>query len=241
MANGATTNYSWILPEVGSDAGAWGGHLNSNLTDQDTTVKAISDVADAALPKAGGTMSGDITFSQAAAKIIPGATSFTVRDHADAEDNLYIADSGDILTRGDLGIGADLDVPGNAEVHGALTVDGALTAPLPAVSDTGAPSDSGSGTVTGTCDMTLHRNWSKISSPIAGFDTNYIFELTNTVANALVVLSWETGSLAGTCNIKVKVGSRTITLKAAAGSSTYGFAIVYLNATGGLAGATGQP
>lgn len=52
------------MPEVGSSNGTWGTKLNVNLGDDtttdsiDTVVKAVSDVADAALPKAGGVMTG---------------------------------------------------------------------------------------------------------------------------------------------------------------------------------------
>lgn len=40
-----TPNYGWILPGVAdpTDSDLWGGYLNSNLSDQDTVVKAISD------------------------------------------------------------------------------------------------------------------------------------------------------------------------------------------------------
>lgn len=55
-----TTNYSWDLPAT-SDTG-WGTTLNSIIGDDatgiDAVVKAVSDVADAALPKAGGAMTG---------------------------------------------------------------------------------------------------------------------------------------------------------------------------------------
>jgi len=42
-----TPNYNWILPGVGdvTDQDLWGGYLNSNLSDQDTQLKTISDLA----------------------------------------------------------------------------------------------------------------------------------------------------------------------------------------------------
>lgn len=62
--NDPTTNYGWNLPDVGADSGVWGTLLNSIIGDDvtgiDAVVKAISTVADAALPKAGGTMTGQI-------------------------------------------------------------------------------------------------------------------------------------------------------------------------------------
>ena len=64
-----TTNYGWILPTVGSDVNVWGTVLN-NLLNVDTTadsidtvVKAISDIADAAMPKAGGIFTGDVEYA----------------------------------------------------------------------------------------------------------------------------------------------------------------------------------
>lgn len=59
-----TTNYSWNLPDVGGDSGAWGAALNAILGDDstgiDAVLKAVSDVANAALAKAGGTMTGNV-------------------------------------------------------------------------------------------------------------------------------------------------------------------------------------
>lgn len=67
MANGSTPNYSYILPEVGADNGAWGTHNSANWSDIDTDLKVVSDavdatviVANAALPKAGGTTTGAV-------------------------------------------------------------------------------------------------------------------------------------------------------------------------------------
>jgi hypothetical protein len=69
MPSSYTTNYSWILPEIGSDTDAWGSHLNYNFGDAtnglDKIVKDISNVANAALPKAGGTVTGAVTFTGA--------------------------------------------------------------------------------------------------------------------------------------------------------------------------------
>lgn len=44
--------------------------------------------------------SGALRFTAAATKIIPGATSFAVRNNADGDDNLKITDAGIITTRG---------------------------------------------------------------------------------------------------------------------------------------------
>jgi hypothetical protein len=63
-----TTNYAWTKPTVGADNGTWGTTLNSTLDSIDTNLKTVDTaqvasaaVAAAALPKAGGTMTGHIT------------------------------------------------------------------------------------------------------------------------------------------------------------------------------------
>ena len=59
-----TTNYSWDLPTDGGDNGSWGSMLNTILGDDstgiDAVLKAVSDVANAALPATGGTMTGEL-------------------------------------------------------------------------------------------------------------------------------------------------------------------------------------
>lgn len=59
-----TVNYDWDLPANGGSAGAWGNALNAIIGDDatgiDAVVKGVSNVADSALPKAGGTMTGEI-------------------------------------------------------------------------------------------------------------------------------------------------------------------------------------
>lgn len=63
-----TVNYSLVLPTVGGSADAWGTILNQLIGDDgagslDSILKAISDVADAALPAAGGTVTGAVIFT----------------------------------------------------------------------------------------------------------------------------------------------------------------------------------
>lgn len=64
--NDPTTNFGWELPDVGGDVGAWGGMLRSIFGEDagvlgiDAVLQAVSDVADAALPTTGGTLTGDL-------------------------------------------------------------------------------------------------------------------------------------------------------------------------------------
>lgn len=67
MATTYTPNYNLAQPEVGGEIDTWGGLLNTDLLTIDTTMKAISDVANGALPKAGGTMTGDLLLSKTGA------------------------------------------------------------------------------------------------------------------------------------------------------------------------------
>jgi hypothetical protein len=62
MADTTTTNYGWTKPEVGGSNGSWGTKLNTDLDEVDVDVFAVSGVASAALPKAGGTMTGRLVF-----------------------------------------------------------------------------------------------------------------------------------------------------------------------------------
>jgi hypothetical protein len=60
-----SVNYSWDVPNHGGDVGAWGNMLRTIIADTvtgiDAILKAVSDVANAALARAGGTMTGALT------------------------------------------------------------------------------------------------------------------------------------------------------------------------------------
>ncbi len=64
-----TANYGWEIPTQGADAGAWGTKLNAIFTKSsaplglDEVIDAISTIADAALPKAGGVFTGDVEYA----------------------------------------------------------------------------------------------------------------------------------------------------------------------------------
>ncbi len=55
-----TTNYSWTTPTVGGSTGTWGTILNDLFDDMDSQIYTNQTTADAALPKAGGLMTGEL-------------------------------------------------------------------------------------------------------------------------------------------------------------------------------------
>lgn len=59
-----------------------------------------------AIPAGGFSMAGPLTLTAAASRIIPGATSFSLRDTANANDNLLMTDAGVATIRGGLTVTA---------------------------------------------------------------------------------------------------------------------------------------
>jgi hypothetical protein len=80
-----TTNYGWVPPEVGGDQDQWGDELNALIDEVDADLFTVSEVADAALPKAGGEMTGALKLKTTAAAHlslgnISGATELDLTD-----------------------------------------------------------------------------------------------------------------------------------------------------------------
>lgn len=75
-----TTNYGWVKPTVAGSSGSWGTELNVVCDNIDAKVFTTEATANAALPKAGGAMTGHVagktaTMARTALGSVSGATS----------------------------------------------------------------------------------------------------------------------------------------------------------------------
>jgi hypothetical protein len=95
-----TPNFGWTLPTVGADDDGWGTILNVNtfIAGIDADVWTIKGTADAALPKAGGTLTGRVDALSGRMKIVAlGSVSGTV--HLDLSlGNYFTLTSGGNIT-----------------------------------------------------------------------------------------------------------------------------------------------
>lgn len=139
MANTYTPYYNLLKPEVGSDTNAWGVHINGDLDTIDSTMNAnavaaaaAQATASAAVPKAGGTMTG--------ALVIP-ANGLTVGT------TQLVVSGGNVSMSGQLAVTGNLSTSGTITSSGAVTFGGNIT-------NTGTLSTSGNGSFGGTLSVT---------------------------------------------------------------------------------------
>lgn len=122
------------------------------------------------------TGSPDVTMTDATSRIVPGATSFSIRDTANANDNLLVANSGNVTSRGSLTVSSGgMSVTGSPDItmtdansrvvpgatnfsirDNANANDNLLVSNAGAVTMRGAATISSGGlTVTGSPDITM--------------------------------------------------------------------------------------
>jgi len=131
----------------------------------------------------------DLTFGAAASRIIPGATSFSVRNHANSADNLLVSDAGVATLRAGLVVAA-----GGATITAG---DIAATASLANFKRIGATG----GTAITTADITIGGNWGTTATKnvqAGSTDTRgtiYVVSSgTGQSADAAVVLTFKDGT-----------------------------------------------
>lgn len=138
--------------------GSFGGALTASAG---LAVLGGGNVAGGLTVSGGETLAGTLTMSDAASRLVPGSTSFAIRNNANSADNLLVADNGDVTVRSRLLLvpAASKIVPGATSLSlrnnadsadnvlvtdaGAVTLRNALSIP-PSAGGSIAPSSYGS-------------------------------------------------------------------------------------------------
>lgn len=140
-----TTNYNFALPVVGSDKNAWGNFLNQNWNSLDTLLKTATDTSNAALPKAGGTMTGFITLNaDPTVPLNPATKQYVDNAKTSVQDN-YVPRAGNVTMTGQV----SMTVAPSSDQHLA-TMRYVLDRKNECVPNSGDATKTGALTVTGT-------------------------------------------------------------------------------------------
>ena len=90
-----TTNYALTKPTVAGDTDAWGGELNTDLDAIDAQMFTNATAAAAAVPKAGGTMTGNLgLFTSTTKHVDLGTTNTPAIDFATANSFSFTPTAG---------------------------------------------------------------------------------------------------------------------------------------------------
>lgn len=179
--NNPTTNYGWALPVVGASIGAWGTLLNAILGDSvtgiDTRLKDVSNVANAALPLAGGNLTGNLQMGGTTVLTSARAFSNVTADAAIIASGVFpdaripLLDASKVTT----GVFAAARIPSLAA---SIITSGVFAdAQIPALagskitSGTVAPARLGSGTPDGTSYLRGDGVWSSPPTGVTGSGT----------------------------------------------------------------------
>src|SRR5574340_21938 len=132
MADTFTAHYNLTKPQIGGDPDTWGTLLNANFDAIDTQMSANNTLANAALPKAGGTLTGPLAINQTASlfALTIGSAGFngaTPWDSANFTPSNYLPLAGGTMT-GSLTLSSNpllLNAPSAAERYFYIQTNGA--------------------------------------------------------------------------------------------------------------------